>query len=113
MSPRAQKFSKEWRESARDLWAKEPWSSFVSDRNGQAEVVLESTALDRTRGKRSPPSDRDINGKPFLFKVKGDKGQEEVLNLLIIAGESVKGTRVKLIVIEVREPIYTDTSTRP
>src|SRR5262249_16334824 len=59
------------RQTARASWEQEPWSSFVADRNGQAEATIVRTAIDRTRGKKPAP-DRNVTGEPYLVKVKSD-----------------------------------------
>src|SRR4051794_3016147 len=46
-----------------------PWSHGVTDKEGQAEIEVEYTALDRSRGSK-PPAERDwVTGQRYFVRV--------------------------------------------
>lgn len=66
------------------------WFSSTTDVNGQADVGVEWTVLDRTIWGK-PPSWRDwVSGCSYLVKVAGDQ-DHEVLSLVMRPGASTKG----------------------
>jgi hypothetical protein len=112
MLPEAQRLSEEWHQHLRESWDREPWTSCITDAYGQAVATEERQGLDRTSGEK-PPTARDITGRPYLFKVNAAQEPEEVLSVLMKRGESVRGKRLTVTVIEVHEPVYIDTRSRP
>ena len=79
-----------WHEERRKFWEALPWLSGVTDENGQADIGIKRTSLDRTWGAKPPPSRDTITGKPYLVKVKKGEVPEEELSVLMKPRESVK-----------------------
>ncbi len=94
----------------REFWEAFPWSCGVSGRDGQVQISIEYTSLDRTSGCK-PPASRDmISGKPYQVKVKAGEVPEEELSVVMKHGASVKTKFYTVTVLEIQEPQYVETS---
>jgi hypothetical protein len=100
---------KEQRWYYRRVWEREPWFRCATDKDGQAEIEVEYTELDRTQGSK-PPAQRDyVTGRPYLVRVKKDQAPEEESSVLMKPGESVKGKSFTVTVIEIHAPRYVES----
>lgn len=98
-----------WHAEGFEFWQRFPWSPGVTDKDGQAEIGVKYTVIDRTRGAR-PPASRDwITGKPYLLKLAKGESPEEELSVLMKPGESVKGKSFTVTVIDIQQPRYVET----
>ncbi len=93
----------------RRVWEQQPWFRAPSDKDGQAEIEVECTALDFTQGSE-PPAQRDnVTGRPYLVRVKKDQAPEEESSVLMKPGESVKGKSFTVTVTDIHAPRYVET----
>jgi hypothetical protein len=87
----------------------DPWSHGITDHDGQAEIEVEISALDPSRGS-TPPPDRDwVTGQPYFIKVERDRAPDEESSVLMKPGVSVKGKTLSVTVIEIQQPRHVDT----
>jgi hypothetical protein len=87
----------------------DPWFHSVTAGDGQADIAVEYTALDRSWG-ANPPAGRDwVTGKPYLVRVEKDQTPEEESSVVMKVGGSVKGKAFTVIVIRIKKPRYTET----
>jgi len=87
----------------------DPWSHGVTNKDGQAEIEVEITALDRSRGSK-PPAERDgVTGQPYFVRVEKDQTPREELSVLMKPGVSVKGKSFTVTVIHIQQPRYVET----
>jgi hypothetical protein len=109
---------KEW-DHCKSFWDQQLWFRGATDEQGNANIVVEETALDRSRG-ATPPAWRDrVTGKPFIVRVKTaqmptvvtklGESPEERLSLLMEPGESADGRTVVVTVLEIHGPWYVET----
>jgi hypothetical protein len=92
-----------------ELEVDDPWSHGVTDHDGQAEIEVEITALDRSQGS-TPSPDRDcVTGQPYFVRVERDRAPDEKSSVLMKPGVSVKGKTLSVTVIEIQQPRYVDT----
>lgn len=84
------------------------WFSGTTDQNGQANVGVVWTVLDRTIWGK-PPSWRDwVSGRFYLVKVAGEQ-MREVLSLVMKPGASAEGQAFAVRVADIQAPRYTKT----
>jgi hypothetical protein len=87
----------------------DPWSHGVTDHDGQAEIEVEVTALDRSRGSK-PPADRDwVTGQSYFVRVEKDRALDEESSVFMKPGVSVKGKSLTVTVIQIQQPRYVET----
>jgi hypothetical protein len=99
--------SEEWRHYQR-LWDQARWFRGVTDEDGKAYIIVEYTALDRSRESR-PPADRDwVTGKPFIVRVVNGQKPEERMSLVMEPGESAQKGTVTVTVLKIQGPWYVD-----
>jgi hypothetical protein len=85
-----------------------PWRKGATNTQGRAVVVIEDTALDRTRGKE-PPTNRDmVSNREYIIKLQGQNVQDEV-RLVMKPVASVKGKFYTLTVINIEKPRYIES----
>jgi hypothetical protein len=90
-----------------------PWVHGVTDKEGQADIDLTNTCIDRTSGAKPPP-DRDIvTGKPYLLKMKARKSSEKQFPVLMKCGVVVKEESYTIIVIDIQDPRYIERRRTP
>jgi hypothetical protein len=111
---------KETHEHHRRFWEEQPWFRGTTDADGQADLVVEYTVLDRARGS-TPPAWRDwVTGKPHLVRVKmvqlpgkrewtePGESPEERVSLVMEPGRSADGRTVTVTVVEIHKPVRRD-----
>jgi hypothetical protein len=87
----------------------DPWSHGVTNHDGQAEIEIEYTALDRSR-ESEPSADRDwITSWPYFVRVEKVPAPAEELNVLMLPGVTVKGKSFTVTVIRIQQPRYVET----
>jgi hypothetical protein len=96
----------------RQFWEEFPWRLGVTDNRGRAVIDLEYTELDRTRGTK-PPVDRDATGKRYVFRIQEASLVEEALGIVLTRGSTVKGKRYGMSILDVQQPRYVATESRP
>ena len=101
--------SEDARRHAREFWTTLPWSAAMTDNNGEAEFMVETTKLDRN-GSNSPSSTRDeITEQPYLIKIGNDSADVEELSVVMSPDDSVKGKQYVVTVVAVGTPSYVRT----
>ncbi len=101
--------AEEWHKHKREIWEQQSWIRGITDKDGQTDIAVKYTVIDRSRGS-NPPAWRDwVTDKPFLIRVKESQSPEEESSLLMKPGESMKGKSYTVTVIEIQEPRYVET----
>jgi len=72
------------------------WQVGRTDSQGQVDIDLMYTGIDKTRGPEPPPSRDDVTGLPYLIMVRGGQLPEEELSVVMKPGASVKGKAYNL-----------------
>jgi hypothetical protein len=84
----------------------------VTDEQGQADLDVKVTALDRTWGSK-PPSKRDhVTGHPYLIGVKAGEVPEEEMSLVMKPGATFKGKSFAVTVLAIPAPQYVKTKSK-
>jgi len=99
----------EWSEWKRTTYK---WFSGTTDVDGEAEVGVVWTVLDRTIGPTPPPWRDDVTGKVYLVRVKTDQVQEEH-SLAMHPSALIRGKRFTVHVLRIRQPQYVKTNDDP
>jgi hypothetical protein len=104
----------EW-DSRKSFWDQQLWFRGATDEQGNANIVIEETEGDRSRG-ATPRAWRDrVTGKPFIVRVKKrqkpepGESPEERASPVMDPGESAKGRTVTVTVLEIQGPWYVKT----
>jgi hypothetical protein len=90
-------------------WNEKPWHSALTAKDGQGDVAVKYSSVDRTWGSNPPPSAERVVGKPYLVRITGNGGHEE-FSVIMQSDASVKGRHFSVSVLEIREPKYIDSS---
>jgi len=99
----------EWHKHMREFWEQFPWFRSGTDKDGQAEIEVEYTGLDRSRGDKPPADGDEVTGQPYLVRVKQDQTPEEESSVLMKPGVPVKGKSFTVTVIDIQAPRYVET----
>ena len=95
----------EWHKHARSNWEQSDWFSGETNEAGEAVINITYTAIDGTRGNRTPPANRDwVTGKSFLVKLHDEQVSVMMTNGTVVAGNTF-GVRVE----DVSNPKYVPT----
>lgn len=98
----------EYHKHRREFWDQLPWFSGLTDENGQADIDIEYSGLDRTWGSKPPAWRDEVTGKPYLVQVRVRRALEEQFSVVMEPSESVKGKLFTVTVVHIEDPEYVE-----
>jgi len=93
----------------RQSWEEDLWFRGVTDADGQVQIEVEYTAIDRSRGSKPGPESDAVTGQPFVVTVERDQTYKHTSIILMNRAVSVKGKLFTVIVNEIQQPRYVET----
>jgi hypothetical protein len=97
----------EWKQRVEAF--QQPWFRGATTEQGQVDLDVEFTSLDRTSGPQ-PPSGKDfVTGQPYRIKVKVGEAPEEEMSLVMKRGATITGKSWTVTVLEIDAPRYVAT----
>ena len=80
-----------WHKQARQVWKEQPWFRGPTNKDGQVEIQIESTMLDRSSESKPPPERDEVTSLPYLVRVQKDQTPEEQASLVMKSGAYCEG----------------------
>ncbi len=98
----------EWNRYKREAWDQQPWFHDFTDKQGRADVDVQDTSIDRTKGAKTPRW-RDLTGERYHIWVRKDESTDEKVSVVMKEGEMVKGHAFTVRILRIQQPQYVRT----